>query len=103
MSILIIGGDYIESIKRELQRRGVKEIHHVSGRKASEERKKKIPQKVDLILVLGDYLNHNTLKGLKKQAKKDKTPVIFSRRSLGHVVKALEQWKSRNGQCECAV
>ncbi len=101
MSVLIIGGDYIESIKKELRRRGVKEIHHVSGRNASEERKKKIPNKVGLILVLGDYLNHNTLKGLKEQAKKDETPVIFSRRSLGHVITAFEQWKARNRHCEC--
>jgi len=101
VSVLIVGADYIESIKKELQRRGVKEIHHMSGRNASEERKKKIPQEIDLILILGDYLNHNTLKGLKKQARKDETPVIFSRRSLGHVITAFEQWKARNRHCKC--
>ena len=94
MSILIIGGDYIESIKKELQKRGIREIHHLSGRKAAEERRKRIPKKVDLILVLCDYLNHNTLKGLKKQAKKDGIPLIFSRRSLGHIIRALEQWET---------
>ncbi len=102
MSVLIIGADYIESIRKELQKRGIGEIYHVPGRKASEERKRKIPKKVDLILVLCDYLNHNTLKSLKKQAKKDKIPIIFSRRSLGHVIKALEQLERKGHYCSCS-
>ncbi len=96
MSILIIGGDYIESIKKELQKRGIKEIYHLSGRKTAEERRKRIPKKVDLILALCDYLNHNTLKSLKNQAKKEGVPLIFSRRSLGNIIRAFEQWKTRS-------
>ncbi len=96
MSVLVIGADYIESIRKELQKRGVGEIYHVSGRKASEERRKGIPKRVELILVLGDYLNHNTLNALKKEAKRDGIPLIFSRRSLGHVIRAFEQWKAKD-------
>lgn len=96
MGIFIMGGDYIETIKKELKRLGAGNIYHVSGRKVQDARRK-IPADTELVVVLCDFLNHNAVKALKARAREGDIPVIFVRRSLGNVMSSVKQWMEKKG------
>lgn len=85
MSIVVIGADYIGAIEKNLYSLGVTELKHIDGRKVSNQNKINIPQKTDFVLVLTDYVNHNTAKMVKAVAKFHDVPLIFSKRSWGAV------------------
>lgn len=80
MSILVIGGDNLGNIKQKLSDNGFSDIHHISGRKPRD-RKIKIPNETDLILVLVDYINHTLMNVIKKESKKYGVQITFSKRS----------------------
>jgi hypothetical protein len=79
-SLLIIGGDHLGKIIQKLEGEGFKEVIHLNGRKKQMIRKE-IPRKVDLILVLTDYINHNLSGVIKRQAQEQGIPICFSKRS----------------------
>ena len=60
MTTLVIGGDHIDSIRRELAEHGREEIEHWGGRKPADTRRA-IPARVDLMILVTDYLSHNML------------------------------------------
>ncbi len=88
MSILIVGGDHLGSIPKELKKIGLDDIQHVSGRNKNGI-KKGIPVTVGLIIVLHDFVNHNLAHVIKKSAKKLNIPVIFARRSWSSIYTKL--------------
>jgi len=85
MSIVVIGADYLGTIEKNLYSLGVTELTHIDGRKISNQNKISIPKKTQFVLVLTDYLNHNTAKMVKNLAKMQSVPLIFSKRSWGSV------------------
>lgn len=85
MSIVVIGADYLGAIERNLYLLGVTELTHIDGRKVQNQNKINIPNKTDFVLVLTDYVNHNTAKMIKAIAKTKDIPLIFSKRSWGSV------------------
>jgi len=85
MSIVVIGADYLGVIEKNLYSLGVTELKHIDGRRVSNQNKINIPKKTDFILVLTDYVNHNTAKMVKTVAKIHDVPLIFSKRSWGSV------------------
>ena len=85
MSIVVIGADYLGVIEKNLYSLGVTELKHIDGRRVSNQNKINIPKKTDFILVLTDYVNHNTAKMVKTVAKIHDVPLIFSKRSWGFV------------------
>ncbi len=85
MSIVVIGADYLGIIEKNLYSLGIKELTHIDGRKVQNQNKINIPKKTDFVLVLTDYVNHNTAKMIKEVARTKDIPLVFSKRSWGSV------------------
>ncbi|HBC95509.1 MAG TPA: dihydroorotate dehydrogenase [Clostridium sp.] len=91
MSILVIGGDRLGNIKSKLKENGFNKIGHVSGRKKGD-RKIKIPENTDLVLVLTDYIGHNISGIIKNQSKRSDVTIMFCRRSWSSMYKNIESY-----------
>ena len=81
MSVVVVGGDYLGSIEKNLYSMGVTELVHISGRKALDRNKMNVPQDTAFVLVLTDYVNHGTAKNVKLVAKAQAIPLVFAKRS----------------------
>lgn len=80
MKVLVIGGDRLGSIEDKLRGEGFNKIAHITGRKKGDV-KVKIPQNMDLVLVLTDYIGHNMAEVIKKRSKKSNMEIMFCKRS----------------------
>ena len=80
MTTLVIGGDHIDKIRRELAKYGLDDIEHWPGRKPADARKA-IPDRINLIVVVTDQLNHSMLYNATIKATRLGLPIIYSRRS----------------------
>ncbi|BBB90346.1 MAG TPA: DUF2325 domain-containing protein [Methylomusa anaerophila] len=90
MSIVVIGGDHLGSIEKNLYAVGVQELTHISGRNSPAKAKLAISKKTDAVLVLTDYINHNTAAMAKNLAKAHSIPLIFAKRSWTSVAEKLK-------------
>lgn len=90
MSLLVIGGDYLGGIEDNLKKRGFSTVTHISGRN-NKQKSLKIPKNTDVILVLTDYINHQTTKIIKKQLKNSNAKIFFSRRSWANIEETLSR------------
>lgn len=97
-SLLVYGGDNLNSITGHLKNIGFDEVMHISGRKVKMV-KKEIPDNVDLILILTDYINHNLVKSIKGRAAKRDVPIVYSKRSWCAIYKALTACNDACEQC----
>ncbi|CAB1250842.1 DUF2325 domain-containing protein [Clostridium sp. WLY-B-L2] len=88
MSILVIGGDRLGNIKDKLRENGFNKIGHVSGRKKGD-RKIKIPENTDLVLVLTDYIGHNISEIIKNKSKRSDVTIMFCKRSWSSMYKNI--------------
>ncbi len=84
MSILIIGGDRIEPIKAVLYELGATKIKHWDARRQSNDHKN-LPMKTDCVVMLTNFLRHNTMIHFKKEAKKRSIPLVCAKRSESSV------------------
>jgi hypothetical protein len=80
MAALIIGGDNIKSIREELHTRGINQVTHWSGRKSGD-RNNVIPDNIELVVVVINYVNHSFSCKVKKAARRLNLPVIYSKNS----------------------
>lgn len=85
MSVLVVGADDIIPIKAVLYNLGAHEITHWDARNKSSVSRKKIPKNTDCVVLLTNFLNHNTMKYFRSEAKKQKIPVICAKRSVSCV------------------
>lgn len=85
MSVLIIGGDKIDTIKNILDSLGKFDITHWDTRKKSSACRKDIPKESEFILMLTDFINHNAMYKYKNEAKKKNIPIICTKRSASSV------------------
>ena len=90
MSIVVFGGDCLGNIEKNLYSIGVTVLLHITGRKPFTKSKNMIPKKTDLVLVLTDYLNHNTAKTVKLLAKEAEIPIVYAKRSWSSVEEKLK-------------
>ena len=81
MKVLVIGADRLGNIPLVLRREGVEEIIHWSGRNKSSFNKA-VPKNIEKVIVFCDFINHNTMSSVKRQAKVSGIPVIYSKRAL---------------------
>ncbi|MBS4026329.1 MAG: DUF2325 domain-containing protein [Clostridia bacterium] len=81
MCLFLVGGDRLGNINRNLLEWGFTEIVHIDGRKSPSPKQITIPAKTDAVVVLTDFINHNTCEIIKKQAKERDIPIVFSKRS----------------------
>lgn len=85
MSVLVIGADEITHIKAVLSDLGASNIEHWDVRNENRVNRKAIPQNVECVVMLTSFLNHNTMKKIKSQAKKRSIPVVCAKRSVSCV------------------
>ncbi|MFN3466510.1 MAG: DUF2325 domain-containing protein [Candidatus Brocadiales bacterium] len=88
MSVLIVGGDHLGSIPKELTRLGATRIVHLSGRNQSGFRNE-LPEGMDLIIVLCDYASHNITNKVKNVARSRSVPILFAKRSWSSIYQKL--------------
>ena len=89
-SVLVVGGDKLGNITKKLEYEGFKQVIHLNGRKVQMTRRD-IPSKVDLILVLTDYINHNLSTTIKRKAQEREIPVCYSKRSWCSISRELRK------------
>lgn len=93
MSVLILGGDRINPILNILEELGMTDIIHWTARNQKNGRKKakKIPIKVEMILMLTNFLNHNAMLHYRAEAKAKDLPIVYSTRNVDCVKSAFVQ------------
>lgn len=105
MSVLVVGADEITPIKAVLNNLGADKIEHWDARNENRVNRKPIPTQTDCVVMLTSFLNHNTMKKIKSQAKKRNIPVVCAKRSVSHVYceycKIFGLNKSCNGCEDC--
>jgi len=89
MSVVVIGGDYMDSIEEKLGKQGIEVVKHITGRK-TKDTCSALPKNAQAVIFFTDYINHNTLCSLKNEAKKRGMKTIFSRRSWSHILQELQ-------------
>ncbi|OAA94764.1 DUF2325 domain-containing protein [Clostridium coskatii] len=94
MSILVVGGDRLGNIEDKLREKGFNEIGHVTGRKKGD-RKIKIHENTDLVLVLIDYIGHNMANIIKERSSRNNVEVMFCKRSWPSIRKNIEKYTTR--------
>lgn len=84
-SVLVIGADEITPIKAVLKNLGAKQIEHWDARDENRINRRPIPADTDCVVMLTSFLNHNTMKKIKAQAKKREIPLVCAKRSVSCV------------------
>ncbi|SDY06727.1 hypothetical protein SAMN05421736_101284 [Evansella caseinilytica] len=97
-SLLVIGGDKLGAIPDNLKNLGFKDVIHIDGRKVQMV-KKEIPDHIDIILILTDYINHNLAKKIKNKASKKEIPICYARRSWCAIYSSLTNCEIACEQC----
>ncbi len=98
MSILIIGGDKIHSLQARLQALGATRTTHWDSRRNSTSHKQ-IPSDTDAIIMLTDFLKHNSMSYFKKEAKKQNIPLICTRRGSACIEQEFCRFLDEQGAC----
>ena len=81
MSILVIGGDRISPIRKILTDMGATSIRHWDARKKRSITKKSLPDDLDCLVLLTNFLNHNAMYKFKNEAKRRKIPFVCADRN----------------------
>ena len=98
MSVLVIGGDKIDSIASVLQSFAFEKIVHWDARNPSVVRKE-IPSDTKLIIMLTNFLNHNAMNKFKNEAKRKAIQFICAKRSESSVFCELCKKYNTTGGC----
>ncbi len=98
MTALIIGGDYIEMLKRELLAHGLMRVEHWDGRESRATRRA-IPVSARLVVILHDYVSHGVSNALKQQAYRKDIPLVFCRSSTHDLREKLERLELAESPC----
>ncbi|MCF6157464.1 MAG: DUF2325 domain-containing protein [wastewater metagenome] len=88
MFVLIVGGDRLGCIPKELDKLGIKQIQHISGRGGQKIRRTTLGKKVFIIL-LYDFVNHNLANKMKRFAHNQGIPIVYARRSWTSIYKNI--------------
>ncbi len=90
MSALIVGGDHLGSIPKELDKIGVNEVRHLTGRSGQKIRDG-IPETMDFIILLYDFVNHNLAHKIKGMAENKGIPIVYAKRSWASIHQKLKE------------
>jgi len=80
MAALIVGGDIITTIKHELSAHGIFDFEHWDGRRPGDLHRI-IPKNTELIVVVTNFVNHGLVSKIKRDAKRLRLPVVYSKNS----------------------
>jgi hypothetical protein len=92
MSVLIVGGDRVNTYKEYLQTQGLGPVLHWNGRKNSDCHRS-LPASTRLVVILVDQINHMLAIKLRRTADDLDLPVVFSRRSIGQLDQLISRFK----------
>ena len=92
MSVLIVGGDRVNTYKEYLQTQGLGPVLHWNGRKNSDCHRS-LPASTRLVVILVDQINHMLAIKLRRSADDLDLPVVFSRRSIGQLDQLISRFK----------
>ena len=92
MSVLIVGGDRVNTYKEYLQTQGLGPVLHWNGRKNSDCHRS-IPASTRLVVILVDQINHMLAIKLRRTADDLDLPMAFSRRSIGQLDQLISRFK----------
>lgn len=90
MFVLIVGGDHLGNIPKELDKLGITEIQHISGRSGQKVRDRILGRKVFIIL-LYDFVNHSLAYKIKRFASNKEIPIIYAKRSWTSIHKKIKE------------
>ncbi len=90
MSVLIVGGDHLGSIPKELDKIGITDVRHITGR-GGQKVHDGIPETMDFIIVLYDFVNHNLAHKIKRIAEGKGIPIVYAKRSWASVYQKLKE------------
>lgn len=85
MEVLVVGADEIRPIKAVLHDLGAASITHWDARNENRVNRKSIPGDTGCVVMLTSFLNHNTMKKIKTEAKKRGIPLVCAKRSVSCV------------------
>lgn len=100
MQALIVGGDRIESIKRQVIAQGYNHIEHWSGRKKGF-LNRSLSSRTRLIVLICDYINHSLALKLKNKAQRQGIPVVYSRHCVHELRDKLSNRQKIDDACCC--
>ncbi|MFZ3589318.1 DUF2325 domain-containing protein [Bacillus sp. DJP31] len=92
ISLMVVGADHLGTITGKLLNTGFGEVLHIDGRKVNSV-KKGIPESIDMVFVLTDYVNHNLAKVIKQKAKEQSKPIYFVKRSWSSIYPVIQELK----------
>ncbi len=90
MSVIIVGGDHLGCIPKELDRLGISKIQHLNGR-GGQKIRGRIPDKIDFIILLYDFVNHNLAYKIKRLANNRDIPIIYAKRSWPSIYTGIQE------------
>ncbi len=99
MTVLIVGGDYIASLRQKITAQGYARIEHWSGRKKGFN-KRALPGNTELVIIVYDYVSHSLAHSVKNQASRIGIPMIFCRRSM-HEINTIFNEKEAETEDSC--
>jgi hypothetical protein len=77
----VVGADNLGNIPGKLSAEGFDEIIHWSGRRKSY-MNKTLPKEVDVVILLWDFLNHNLMHSVVRQARANGIPIVYNKRGV---------------------
>jgi hypothetical protein len=80
MSILIVGGDSIEALRKRAKTGGLRNVAHWSGRK-TRDLAKTIPKETTAVVVILDRVNHTLVRKVRQESARRGIPVLYERRA----------------------
>ncbi|RQO65551.1 DUF2325 domain-containing protein [Aquitalea sp. FJL05] len=89
MDALLIGGDSLGQIPDVLALYDIRIARHITGRNTQHQRKVPLPKNTQMLILLTDYLGHNTMRHYRDTAAAHGIPVLACRRSATAVAERL--------------
>ena len=98
MNAVVVGADRLGNIPEALANMGIRIAHHISGRHASHQRKLPgLPRGAQLLILLTDFLGHNTRRHFREVARLNAVPVVCCRRSAICVAESVQRCLAQHG------
>ncbi|MBS1154547.1 MAG: putative diverged CheY-domain [Proteobacteria bacterium] len=93
MTVLIVGGDKVDSFTRTLESAGFHSFRHWNGRKAGDHHQA-IPRDTQLIVLVVDQVNHGMAAKVRGEAYALGLPIIYSPRSRARLDQQLSRLRT---------
>ncbi len=100
MTALIVGADRIASFVPKLEKIGIEEIIHWSGR-SQKITGYDIPERAELVIFCTDFLHHTAARVLKRKIKERGLPAVYCRRAWSEIEPAVTRIMAADGQACC--